>query len=256
MKSLILLSFVGCLASACPVASKPITSTTTSISTSTTASTTASTTTTTKTTTTKSCQLTATPIASLCGYPEPLDENAFAEGGPEDCWRLCSKDKTCNFMIYRQAYDDPFISGPGTCWAYPNLKYSPAKAEKCTGDQHPSLFVYGNPECKPPVTCYPSAETLVDEICEYVQPDNPEKNVFVADGPEACWKACGDDPKCTYTIFKKSRGEILGVLEPNYCYIFDTDETYHVGRGIGQCAGSRTGPTMSVYVKNCNGKTA
>ncbi|KAF3912620.1 hypothetical protein AA313_de0209050 [Arthrobotrys entomopaga] len=249
MKSLILLSFVGCLASACPLVSK---STTSNNTTDTPTSAIASTTTGTATAT--PCRLTATPIASLCGYSEPLDawNNAIAASGPDSCWEICSNSPTCNFMIYRQAFEGPHISGPGTCWAYPGLKYSPAKAEKCTGDKTPNLFVYGTPACAPP--CYPSASTLVDEICDYVQPQNPDKNVIVAQGPETCWKACGDDPDCTYTIFKKGR-EILGVVQPSYCYIFNTGEIYHVGMGT-ICPGSRSGPSMSVYTKDCDGTTA
>ncbi|KAK6523101.1 hypothetical protein TWF694_005999 [Orbilia ellipsospora] len=232
MKSFIFLSFLGCLVSASPLASSATSSTIA---------------------TTSSCRPTATPIASLCDYPGPPDPwiNAVATDGPEFCWQACWDHPTCNFVIYRKAYDEiPGIKGPGNCWLYPNIKYAPTKGKECTKDKTPKIFVYNTPTCKP--LCYPTADTLIDNICGYGEPEKKE-NIIVAKGPETCWKACGDDQDCDFVIFTKGR-TILGVEEPSYCWIYQSDVYIHE-RATG-CAGSRSPPPMFVYNKQCDKKTA
>ncbi|KAF3933022.1 hypothetical protein ABW20_dc0105875 [Dactylellina cionopaga] len=129
MKFLICLSLLSSLASAVPCGSAT-SPTITSVSSSTAAA--------------ASCSPTATLIDSVCDYTLPSDDFAFATDGPEFCWQSCWDHPVCNFVIFRRGFEGPDISGPGTCWLYPNHKYKPAKATKCNGSE-PNLFVYNKP---------------------------------------------------------------------------------------------------------------
>ncbi|KAF3929214.1 hypothetical protein AA313_de0204069 [Arthrobotrys entomopaga] len=201
--------------------------------------------------TTASCSPTATLIDSLCDYPVPPNTfvNAVASDGPEYCWQACQEHPTCNFVIYRQGdLSLPGISGPGTCWLYPNIKYAPKKAKKCKGTEQPFLFVYDAPTCAPPPppkpTCSALTAHLAHSLCDYPVPPNPPMNAVATDGPEFCWQACFDHPVCNFVIFRKGIPTLPGISGPGTCWLYPS-LSYDPSKGT-KCTGTDV-PSLFVY---------
>jgi hypothetical protein len=99
------------------------------------------------TTTSGACAATATPsaVASVCGYPAPVDcfDDCYASSGATNCLSLCAKADSCSYAVFNPHNDDNSQYSSGTCWVYSNGTYDAGSATTCSGD--PEQFVYDNP---------------------------------------------------------------------------------------------------------------
>ncbi|KAK6544534.1 hypothetical protein TWF694_001224 [Orbilia ellipsospora] len=193
------------------------------------------------------CSPTAALVDSLCDYPVPPNSfvNAVASDGPEYCWQACWEHPVCNFVIYRKGIPTlPGITGPGTCWLYPSIKYAPSKGKKCTGSDLPYLFVYNAPTCAAPKPPCDTTPALVDSVCDYPPPPDAESFAIATDGPELCQEECQKNSACQFTIYRKGTNQ-EGIAGPGTCWIYHFGERYDATKA-GKCNGN---PFLFVYEK-------
>lgn len=167
----------------------------------------------------------ASLIAELCDYPEPIKGTAVVSSGPEFCWQYCHDNQPCSFVIFEEG--NPY-TGSGNCLVYHDQEYDPSKATP-DGCQHKGLSVYGKPSCEGDkaaataegacaATASPSA---IAEVCGYPTPpgDCATDGCIAAGGASDCLSFCAKAESCSYAIFNPGN-EMHSEFYTGSCWIF------------------------------------
>ncbi|OGE51686.1 hypothetical protein PENARI_c012G02173 [Penicillium arizonense] len=199
------------------------------------------------TTTAAAPSCTASPIASLCSYPEPGPNFAVAIDSRASCWDYCNAHPPCDFVIFSAGNPN---TGTGTCWLYPGETFDASKGSTdCT---NPSLSVYSQPVCAGgsatttagacAATATPSA---IASVCGYPTPGDCFDDCTASTGASNCLSQCAKADSCSYVVFNpKNPGN--SPYASGSCWMYPNG-TFNAG-SVTACSGS---PEQFVYNNLC-----
>ncbi|KAF7162441.1 hypothetical protein CNMCM5623_007732 [Aspergillus felis] len=190
---------------------------------------------------------TASPISSLCSYPEPGPDFAVAIDSRASCWDYCNAHPPCNFVIFSAG--NPY-TGTGTCWLYPGETFDASKgSSNCA---NPSLTVYSQPVCAGgsatttagacAATATPSA---IASVCGYPAPGDCFTTCTASTDASDCLSQCAKADSCSYVVFNPHNPS-NSQYASGTCWMY-ANGTFNAGSATA-CSGA---PEQFVYNNLC-----